>query len=142
MKIKAIILVLLLTSIQSANAEEDLYDLGKKLAICSAKLHAVSEILGAYKDDNLSKFYRERGNGWTIASVVSYMADGMKSKVAWSAANGDVETTITRLIVELELNIDKGTKTEFTDKLLLEAKDCLTHDEYVEESIRTYRRSI
>jgi len=89
MKIKTLLLTVLTTLIQPVIAEEDLYDFGKKLAACSAKFETFSLVYKVSKDLETAKFFKERSNGWLVGSAVSFMADGINSKIAWSAARGE-----------------------------------------------------
>jgi len=142
MKIKTILLTILITFVQSVNAE-DTYDLGRKLAICSAKFETLSVILNTAEDTNKGKFFKERANGWMIGSVVSFMADGIKPKVAWSAAEGEKETAQTAINIKLEAAIkDKSNMIKFSDELMIDIDMCSFYDEVVDESIKLYRKII
>jgi hypothetical protein len=153
MKIKTIVLVLLLASIQSVNAEEDLYDLGHKLATCSGTFSQMSNISTILEQDTDAKFQSQLSNGYKVAAVVMFTMDKMKDKIAWSSANGVHDTTVTRweallgstnkseFIKNFNSNDDKEFTTNFNE-LIDKIKVCTLYDELVELSIKVMRKSL
>jgi len=109
MKIKAILVATLLTFIQPVNAEEDMYDLGHKLATCSGDFSQMSNISIILKQDVDAKLQSQLSNGYKVAAVVMFTMDKMKDKIAWSSANGLHDTTVTRW----EVLLGSTNKSEF-----------------------------
>ena len=145
MKIKTIILVLLLASIQSVNAEKDMSDFGKELAVCSAKLETASEIFRKIGDEKLSEKLKDKSHGWLIASVASYLTDGVSRKVASSATKGDLATALTKLTLNYESIVKSGNQEQFRrflNVLLTDIEGCAAYSDYVEESVGILKKSL
>ena len=143
MKIKTLLLTILITLIQPVSAEEDMYDFGIELAACSAKFETLSVVFEVSKDPEAAKFFKERSNGWLVGSAVSFMADGIDSKIAWSAAKGEKETTATNLTLKLKFaSKSKVGMEDFMSELTLDLKECAVYDDYIDIAVKTLRKSI
>ena len=153
MNVKAILVATLITFIQPVSAEEDMYDLGHKLATCSGDFSQMSSMFKILKQDADAKVLKQKSNGWQVAAVVSFMADKMIPKIAWSSANGVHDTTVSlweaRLgttneqlfIKNFNSNNDKEFEESF-DELMNKIQECTSYGELVELSIKLYRKSI
>jgi hypothetical protein len=153
MKIKAILVATLIIFIQPVSAEEDMYDLGHKLATCSGDFSQMSNISTILKQDTDAKFQSQLSNGYKVAAVVMFTMDKMKDKIAWSSANGVHDTTVTRWEVllgstnksEFIKNFNSSDDKEFTanfNELIDKIKVCTLYDELVELSIKVMRKSL
>jgi len=153
MKIKVMLIATLIAFIQPVSAEEDMYDLGHKLATCSGDFSQMSNMLVILNQDADAKVLKQKSNGWKLAAVVSFMADKIKPKVAWSSAEGIHDTTVSRWEALLETTnkqtfiskFNSGDDKEFGksfDELMSNVTRCTFYDDLVELSIKIYRKSI
>jgi len=153
MTFKTILLSLAMTFIHPVNAEEDMYDLGHKLATCSGTFSQMSNISTILKQDADAKFQSQLSNGYKVAAVVMFTTDKMKDKIAWSSANGIHDTTVTRWTALLGTdnkskfikNFNNNDNKEFSsdfNKLIDEVKICTLYDELVELSVKIMRKSL
>jgi len=153
MKIKAMLIATLIAFIQPVSAEEEMYDLGHKLATCSGDFSQMSNMLVILNQDADAKVSKQKSNGWKVAAVVSFMADKMKPKIAWSAAEGIHDTTVSRWEALLETTnkqtfiskFKSGDDKEFGksfDELMSNVTRCTFYGDLVELSIKLYRKSI
>ena len=80
-----------------------------KLATCSADIELSSQVilLGDYGEAQ-SQVLKEKANGWLVASVVLFMADGMGSEGAWSSAQGVKDTTLSNWMAKIEFATNSG----------------------------------
>ena len=152
MKIK-ILLLLLFIFIQPVNAEEDMYDLGHKLATCSGNYSQMSNISTILEQDADAKLQGQLSNGYKVAAVVMFTMDKMKNSVAWSAADGVRDTTVTRWEAMLgtnnkqkfieNFNSDNNKKFNSDLKeLFYKVKICNVYDELVGLSVKAMRKNL
>jgi|APSaa5957512535_1039671.scaffolds.fasta_scaffold81893_2 hypothetical protein len=153
MKIKTLLLTVLTTLIQPVIAEEDLYDLGHKLATCSGAFSQMSNISTILKQDADAKLQSQLSNGYKVAAVVMFTTDKMKNKIAWSSANGIHDTAVTRWEALLGTNNKSKFITNFNNddnkefssnfnELIDNIKICTLYDELVELSVKIMRKSL
>jgi hypothetical protein len=150
MKKLTILLFSILISFNSYG-EDDMYDFGHKLATCSGDFELSSQVilLGDYGESQ-SQAVKERANGWLVASVVFFMADGMGSEGAWSAAQGVKDTTISTWMAKIEFATNSAWSDKEKDENLSKVfndlgdliPECISYENLVEESIKTYRKMV
>jgi hypothetical protein len=145
MKIKVMLLAELITIFQPVNAEEDISDFGKELAICSAKFETTSEIFRKIGDEKLSEKLKDKSHGFLIASVASYLTDGVSRKVASSATKGDLAIALSKLTLNYESIVKSGDQEqfkEFLNVLLSDIEKCAAYNNYVDKSIKIMKKSL
>jgi hypothetical protein len=130
----------------SSSALAEPYDRAVEISRCAGQMRILAATMAGQPTEAA---LNDRANGWRVASVMELILDGWDKSAAFTVVDSEMETTQNRLVAELSVLVERGTKAEkqrkffeFSSDLMKRSEDCFIHNDRVDVLIRKMRESL